>query len=310
MTQEAAHAYIRHGQIPFFRLASATTYDHADAVLLGVPWDGGTTHAPGARFAPWEVRKASARVQSFHPQHKVDVFRALTAVDGGNVAVPPFHPQLAREAIEAEIAAIVSADAIPFTVGGDHSIAYPILRAVAKKHGELAVVHVDAHLDTSGPEVWGDPFHHGTPLRHAIGEGLVARGALHQVAIRAPWGSPEEGAIAADHGARLWDVDTIDDLGIAEVAARIREAVGDRPTYVTFDVDGVDPAYAPGTGTPVPGGISAREAIRLIRGLAGVQLVGMDVVEVCPALDVGDATSTLAAHLLYEGLALAALHGM
>ncbi|MGZ3475435.1 MAG: arginase family protein [Polyangiales bacterium] len=116
--------------------------------------------------------------------------------------------------------------------------------------------------------------------------------------------------VRVQHGARLWDVDTIDDLGIAEDAARIQEAVGDRPTYVTFDVDGVDPAYAPGTGTPVPGGISAREAIRLIRGLAGVQLVGMDVVEVCPALDVGDATSTLAAHLLYEGLALAALHGM
>jgi agmatinase len=237
----------------------------------------------------------------------VDVFAALRVADGGNVAVPPFSATLAREVIENEIASIVAAGAVPFALGGDHSIALPAMRAVAKKHGPLAVIHIDAHLDTSDAEVWGDAFHHGTPLRHAITEGLVERGHLHQVAVRAPWGYPEEGALAAEHGAMLYDVDAIASRGIVSVAQHIVSSVGDRPVYVTFDVDGVDPAFAPGTGTPVPGGISSREAIALLRGLAGVRLVGMDVVEVCPALDHADVTSLLAAHLVYEGLALAAI---
>jgi agmatinase len=231
----------------------------------------------------------------------------MRVADGGNVAVPPFAPALARDVIENEVSSITSAGAVPFLVGGDHSIALPSLRAVAKKHGPLCVVHVDAHLDTSDASVWGDDFHHGTPLRHALEEGLVERGQLHQIGIRAPWGYPEEGALAASHGATLYDVDSIANRGIARVAQHIVSCVGDRPVYVTFDVDGVDPAFAPGTGTPVPGGISSREAIALLRGLAGVRLVGMDVVEVCPGLDLADITVHLAASLLFEGLALAAV---
>jgi len=312
MSQQPAHEYIRHGQTPFFRLHTASAHAHyqgLDAVLLGVPWDGGTTYAPGARMAPWEVRRVSALVQSFHPVHHVDVFRSLRVADGGNAAIPLFHAAMTRQVIEEEVAAIVEAGAVPFIVGGDHSISFPAMRAVAKKHGPLAVVHLDAHLDTSGPEVWGDAFHHGTPIRNAIGEGLIARGALHQIGVRATWGHPEEGAIAAAHDARLWDMGTLEDLGVREVARTIRDAIGDRPTYVTLDVDGIDPAFAPGTGTPVPGGLSSREALRFLRGLAGLNVVGLDVVEVCPARDVGDATSVLAAQLLYEGLALLALNG-
>lgn len=313
MSQQPAHEYIRHGQTPFFRLPIAPMrdgrpiYDAVDAVLLGVPWDGGTTYNPGARLAPWEIRRVSAFLQTFHPVHHVDVFGTLRALDGGNTAIPPFHPAFMREVVEMEVTAIVEAGAVPFVIGGDHSVAYPAIKAVAKKHGRLAIVHVDAHLDTSGAEVWGDDFHHGTPIRHAIQEDLVERGALHQIGIRATWGQPEEGAIAASHDARLWTVDAIHDEGVGTIAARIRDAIGDRPTYVTFDVDGIDPAFAPGTGTPVPGGITSREALRLLRGLAGLNVVGMDVVEVCPAQDHGDTTSTLAAHLLYEGLALVAL---
>jgi agmatinase len=312
MPQTSAMSYVRQGITPFFRLPqvdvhAAAPYAGLDAVVLGVPWDMSITYRPGARFAPFEVRRVSALVQGFHPVHKVDVFGVLRAADGGNVAVPPFAPAIARDAIENEIATILAAGAVPFAVGGDHSIALPALRAVAKKHGPVAVVHVDAHLDTSDAEVWGDAYHHGTPLRHAITEGLVERGHLHQVAVRAPWGYPEEGALAAEHGAMLYDVDAIAARGIASVAQHIVSSVGDRPVYVTFDVDGVDPAFAPGTGTPVPGGITSREAIALLRGLAGVRLVGMDVVEVCPSLDHADITSTLAAHLVYEGLALAAV---
>jgi agmatinase len=196
---------------------------------------------------------------------------------------------------------------VPFAVGGDHSIALPAMRAVAKKHGPLAVVHVDAHFDTSDAEVWGDAYHHGTPLRHAIQEGLVERGQLHQVGIRATWGDAHEAALSAEHGAALYDIGAVATRGIADIAAHIVASVGERPVYVTFDIDAVDPAFAPGTGTPVPGGLTSREAIALLRGLAGVTLVGMDLVEVCPALDHADITSHLAAHIVYEGLALLAV---
>ncbi len=312
MPQTPAFAYIRQGTAPFFRLAqvdvhAAAPYAGLDAVVVGVPYDMATTYHPGARFAPYEVRRASALLQAFHPAHKVDVFGVLRAADGGNVAVPPFSAPLARDVIENEVASIVRAGAVPFAIGGDHSIALPAMRAVAKAHGPLCVVHVDAHLDTSDAEVWGDAYHHGTPLRHAITEGLVDRGQLHQVGIRATWGTPHDGAISADHGATLYDTDAIARHGAAGIAARIVASVGSRPVYITFDVDAVDPAFAPGTGTPVPGGLSSREAIALLRGLAGVRLVGMDVVEVCPALDHADITSHLAAHLAYEGLALCAV---
>jgi agmatinase len=312
MPQTSAMSYIRQGTTPFFRLPvvdvhAASPYAGLDAVVLGVPWDMSVTYRPGARFAPYEIRRVSALTQAFHPIHKVDVFSTLRAADGGNVAVPPFAPALARDVIENEVASIVAAGAVPFAVGGDHSIALPALRAVAKKHGPLAVLHVDAHLDTSDAEVWGDAFHHGAPLRHAIEEGLIDRGQLHQVAVRAPWGHAAEGSLAAEHGATLYEVDAIASRGIACVAQHVVSTIGDRPLYVTFDVDGVDPAFAPGTGTPVPGGISSREALALLRGLAGARLVGMDVVEVCPPLDHADITCHLAAHLLFEGLALAAL---
>jgi agmatinase len=180
------------------------------------------------------------------------------------------------------------------------------MRAVAAAHGPLAVVHVDAHYDTSTAEVWGDPWHHGTPLRHAITEGLIAPGALVQIGVRGPCGAADDGQLVAQHGATTISCDAVDERGMAAIVGEVRAALGDRPLYVTFDVDGVDPAFAPGTGTPVPGGLSAREALQLIRGLFGLRLVGMDVVEVAPPLDFSDLTSHLAAHLLYEGLALLA----
>jgi agmatinase len=312
MSQSSAMTYIREGLSPFFRLPSvdvgaASPYKDLDAVVMGVPWDMAVTYRPGARFAPYEVRRVSALLQGFHPTHKIDVFGAMRVADGGNVAVPPFAPSVARDVIDNEVASIAGAGAVPFLVGGDHSIALPAMRALAKRHGPLAVVHVDAHLDTSDGEVWGDDFHHGTPLRHAIQEGLIEKGQLHQIGVRAPWGYPEEGALAAAHGATLYDVDSIASRGIARVAQHIVACVGERPVYVTFDIDGVDPAFAPGTGTPVPGGLSSREAIALLRGLAGLRLIGMDVVEVCPGLDIADITVHLAATLLFEGLALAAV---
>ncbi|HTN50851.1 MAG TPA: agmatinase [Anaeromyxobacter sp.] len=311
MPQDDALTYLRHGQAPFFRLpvAVAAPPPGTHAVLLGVPTDLGTTYQPGARLAPWHVRRVSALVQPWHPVHRLDVFAEVPAVDGGNAAFPPFSAAAMREAVEARVEEVIAAGAVPFLLGGDHSVSLPALRAVARRRGPLALVHLDAHLDTSGPETWGEAFHHGTPFRHAIDEGLVARGALFHVGIRGPWSSAAEAEPSARHGGRIYAVEELEERGVAAIGAEIRRAVGSRPTYVTFDVDALDPAYAPGTGTPVPGGLTTREALALLRALAGAPLAGMDVVEVSPALDQGDRTSTLAAHLLFEGLALLAAAG-
>jgi agmatinase len=309
--QQSAAEYLAHGQIPFFRLpvapVAAGVPDGARAVLLGVPYDGGTTYRPGARLAPWEVRRASALVQGYHPTHGIEPLSRLAAVDGGNVVFPPFDAAAVRASIQQSVAAVLAHGAVPFLVGGDHSIALPALRAVAARHGPVAVLHLDAHLDTSGPETWGERWHHGTPLRHALEEGLVAPLQLHQLGVRGPLGGPGDREPGAAHGARVVTADELAERGVRAAVRDVLSAVGDLPLYVTFDVDVVDPAYAPGTGTPVPGGISAREALQLLRALAGARLVGMDVVEVSPPFDHADATSHLAAHLLFEGLAVAAL---
>ena len=311
MSQQSAAAYLAHGQTPFFRLPSVPRPQPlpagTGAVLLGVPYDGGVTALPGARFAPFHVRRVSAFVQGWHPVHQVAVFEALRPVDGGNVVFPPFDAAAVRGAIEAEVGAVASSGAIPFLVGGDHSIALPALRALARRHGPVAVIHLDAHLDASGPEVWGEPYHHGTPFRHAVVEGLVAPGQLHQIGLRGAWGAASDGDLTARHGGVRLSADEVLAVGPGAVAADLQAQVGERPVYLSLDVDVVDPAFAPGTGTPVPGGLAARELLQLLRGLAGVRLAGMDLVEVCPPQDVSDLTSHLAAHLLFEGLALAAL---
>lgn len=313
MSQIHPALYVRRGMAPFFRLPSAeveagpAAYHGAEVVLLGVPWDGGTTHQPGARFAPWAVRRSSAMLQSYHRIHQVDVFGSLACVDGGNVMFPPFSAEAARALIEEEVKAVLGAGAAPFLVGGDHSITWPVLRAMAEHHGPLAVVHLDAHLDTSTGELWGDDYHHGTPFRHALQTGAISYGGLHQVGIRGPLASAEDLQFGASYGAQVYGPEVLERESASQLALRIRETIGDRPTYLSFDVDGVDPAYAPGTGTPVPGGLSAKETISLLQGLAGLNVVGMDVVEINPSLDQGDRTASLGAHLLYEGLALLAL---
>ena len=306
--QDPALAYLRHGQIPFFRLPTSRDLAAADAAVLGVPHDGGTTYVPGARLAPYHVRRVSALVQGFHPVHGLDVFAGLRCVDGGNVVFPPFDRELMRAEVEAEIARLAAVRVAPVVVGGDHSITLPILRALANRHGPLAVVHLDAHLDISGPDVWGDAFHHGTPIKHAIDEGLIADGQLYQIGIRGPRGGAGDDELVRAHGHTLITTDEVGERGARRVCSELRERIGARPVYVTCDIDAVDPAYAPGTGTPVPGGLTAREALGLVRGLAGLAVCGGDLVEYCPALDHADITAHLAAYLVWEILAVIAVH--
>ena len=279
----------------------------ADVAILGVPHDGGTTYQPGARFAPYHVRRVSALVQGHHPHHNLDVFSRLRCVDGGNVVFPQFDRAAMRAAVEREVRRLASVRTAPLMVGGDHSITLPALRALAKRFGPLAVVHFDAHLDLSGPDVWGDDHHHGTPIRHAIDEGLIETGQLYQIGIRGPRGGSADDVVARSQGHTIITADAVGDREPKRVCAELRERIGERPVYVTFDVDAVDPAFAPGTGTPVPGGLTAREALALVRGLAGLWVIGGDVVEVCPPLDHADVTSHLASHLLWEMLAAIAI---
>lgn len=314
MSQLHPLEYIRGAHASFFRLpmaranvAGAGRYKGAEAVLLGVPWDGGTTYQPGARLAPYHLRRVSALIQGHHPVHGVDVFGALRVIDGGNVPTSPFDAAASRAMIQEAVAEVLAMDAVPFIAGGDHSITLPALRAVAAKHGPVAVVHLDAHLDTSTAELWGEPYHHGTVFRHALEEGLIAPGQLHQVGIRASWGAPSDAALSQRHGGTLVTIDQLMDVGPVRTAHRLLTKLGQHPTWISFDVDALDPAFAPGTGTPVPGGMTSREAIALLRSLASVRLCGMDVVEVAPALDHADITAHLGAQLLFEGLALYAL---
>jgi len=286
-------------------LPSARAHDEpADAVILGVPHDGGTTYQPGARFAPYHVRRTSALVQTYHPVHRVDVFGRLRAFDGGNIVFPPFDRAAMREAVGARIRDIARAGAAPFIVGGDHSITAPVLGALAAAKGPLAVLHVDAHHDTSGSETWGDDHHHGTPIRHALANGWIASCALASIGIRGPLGAAHDTDLVRRHDALIASPDDLAARGLPRIIAELRERFAGHPVYVTIDVDGLDPAFAPGTGTPVPGGLTTREVLGLLRGLAGMNLIGMDVVEIAPALDHADLTCHLGAHLLFEGLAL------
>lgn len=306
MKQQSAAEYIHHGQTPFFRLPAATSPEDADAVFVGVPFDAGVTYRPGARFAPYELRRVSALMQSYHPEQRVDVFERLSVYDGGNVTVAPFDRAQSAALIEHRVATLVRGGAVPFVVGGDHSIALPVMRALRDRHGELAVVQFDAHLDTSDGETWGDDFHHGTPFRHALSEGVIARGALAQIGIRASWAHAGEGDFTNRYDSLVLSADAVEERGVRDVANAIRERVRDRPLYVSFDLDAVDPAFAPGVGTPVAGGLTSREALRLVRALAGCNLVGMDVVEIAPNYDVSDITLQLGAQILFEGLGVLA----
>lgn len=314
MDQRPFESYVRHGLTPFFRLPPPDPqrlgddiYRGCDVALIGVPYDGGTTYRSRARLAPYHIRRVSALVAGFHPTHRIEVFERLRARDCGNVMAPPFNAAAMRELVCAETATMLEAGAMPFVVGGDHSVSLPVLRALAKRHGPVALVHVDAHFDCSTAEGWGEKFHHGTPIRNAIEEGLLAPGKVVQVGLRGPWATAHDGDLLDDHGGLRFTTDELAAVGPAIAARRIVELLGDTPVYLSIDVDAVDPAFAPGTGTPIPGGMTARELLGFLRGLAGVKLCGCDLVEVTPMLDHADVTCLLAAHVLFEGLALAAL---
>ena len=291
----------------FMRLPHQTDLRGVDVAILGVPFDGGTSYRPGARLGPREIRAQSSLIRPYSYFQKVSPFAALTIVDAGDVDAPPVGIEPAYAAIESGVTRILEAGATPLVAGGDHSISLPCLRAAAAQFGPLALVQFDAHIDTWG-DYFGGKYFHGSPFRRAIEERIVDPAAYVQIGIRGPmYGDDEDFAFQRDRGVTTIDIRMVKSDGVAATMARVREIAGTRPLYVTFDIDCVDPAYAPGTGTPEVGGLTSYEAQELVRGLAGANVVACDVVEVAPVFDgPGQITALLAANIMFELLCVIA----
>jgi len=289
------------------RLPHQTDLTGVDVAILGVPFDGGTSYRPGARLGPREIRSQSSLIRPYSYFQKVSPFERLRIVDAGDVDAPPVGIEPAYVAIEAAVDRILGAGAIPMIAGGDHSISLPILRAIARRHGPVALVQFDAHIDTWG-DYFGGKYFHGSPFRRAIEEGLIVPAQYVQIGIRGPmYGEDEDFAFQRGHGVTTIDIGQVKADGVEKTMSRVRALVGDRPLYVTFDIDSVDPAFAPGTGTPEVGGLTSYEAQELVRGLAGLSLAGCDIVEVSPLFDgPGQITALLAANLMFELLGVIA----
>lgn len=279
----------------------------ADVAILGVPYDGSTSYRSGTRFGPRSIREQSMLLWGYNNVLGVDPFKTLKIVDYGDVEVVPVDVVASHQAIERDAGAITSAGTTLLTLGGDHSITLPLLRAHARRHGPVAVVHLDAHPDTWDMEYGGQKYSHGTPFRRAIEEGLIDTQSYLQIGIRGPTAGPQDYADALRLGARMITLDEAVTRGIADVVDEVRGRVDGKPVYLSIDIDCHDPAFAPGTGTPEVGGFTSYQVLQLVRGLRGMRLVGGDIVEVSPPFDHGGITSILAANLAFEMLSLLAL---
>ncbi|MFG1705286.1 agmatinase [Nonomuraea sp. M3C6] len=294
------------GPATFARLPSLSDVGQAEVAVVGVPFDTGVSYRPGARFGPAAVREASRLLRPYHPALDVAPFERVQVADAGDIACNPFDIGEAIETIDAAASELLAGGAKPVTIGGDHTIALPLLRAVSRVHGPVALLHFDAHLDT-WDTYFGAAYTHGTPFRRAVEEGLLDTEALSHVGIRGPL----YGRRDLDEDRRLgFGILTARDVlrrGVDEVIDVLRQRVGDRPLYVSIDIDVLDPAHAPGTGTPEAGGLTSRELLEILRGLEGCDLVGADVVEVAPAYDHAEITSIAASHIAYDLVSLLAL---
>jgi agmatinase len=290
----------------FMRLPHVTDLDDVDAAAVGIPFDTGTSFRPGPRFGPEAIRSASSLIRPFHPGFGIDVLEALNTVDYGDVPVAPGDTPGSLERIEAGLAPLVEAGVFTLGLGGDHTITLAELRAHAKRHGPLALVQLDAHADT-WDEYFGQKHFHGTTFRRAAEEGLLDPHASVQAGMRGSLYSADDERLSTDLGFRLIAADELRALGPKAYGAQVRERVGDRPVFLSFDVDFLDPAFAPGTGTPEIAGFSTADAVAFLRALRGIRLVGADVVEVSPSYDgPGQVTAVAAANVGFELLALRA----
>ena len=296
----------RYTEIPtFMRTPHVSEVTDLDIALVGVPFDGGVTNRPGARHGPREIRNMSSLTRTIHHVTRVNPYELCRIGDVGDVHFTNvYHLDEAIKNIEAFYIKLHAAGIIPLGVGGDHSITYPIFKAIADQR-PLGLIHIDAHTDT-WDEFLGSSVHHGAPFRRAVEDGLLDPKRTVQIGIRGAQTKSEGWDYSVEKGMRLIFIEEFAKTGVEAVIAEARKVVGEGPTYISFDVDSLDPVYAPGTGTPEIGGLTTREAQALLRGCRGLNLIGGDVVEVAPPFDPTGNTALVGATMMYEILCLLA----
>jgi guanidinobutyrase len=289
------------GPATMMRLPPATSAAGLDAAFIGVPLDIGTSNRAGARFGPRQIRAESALLRPYNMATGAAPFDALQVADLGDVPINTYSIARSLDIITAFYDTVLAARCRPLTLGGDHTIALPILRALARRHGPLALVHVDAHADVND-EMFGERVTHGTPFRRAVEEGLLACDRVWQIGLRGSGYTADDFDWPRRQGFTIVPAHEVWYQSLAPLMAQVRERVGTTPVYITFDIDGLDPAYAGGTGTPEVGGLSVPQGLEIIRGCRGLNVVGGDLVEVSPPYDPSGNTALLGANLLYEML--------
>jgi len=290
----------------FMRLPHVKTTEGVDVAVVGVPFDTGASYRVGARFGPEAIRNVSALLRHHNEVLDVSIFDHCSVVDYGDLPINPGYIEDSYKMIEEGLLPVLEGGVTPIMLGGDHSVTLPELRAVAKRHGPVALIHFDSHSDT-GDKRFGRRYTHGTPFRRAIEEELILVDHSIQAGMRGSIYSRDSLDDARKLGFDLVTAVEAQEHGIDELIRRVRERAGDAKAFVSFDIDFVDPAYAPGTGTPEVGGFTSSEALRVVRGLRGLDLVGFDLVEVLPQHDPSQITALLAANIVYEFISLIAL---
>ena len=290
----------------FMRMERRNSAEGLDFAIYGIPFDTASSFRTGARFGPQSIRNISVMMKTNHPIHEVNILDYLKGADLGDVNVVPGYILPTYDAIENFTGKIVEEGAVPIALGGDHAITLGELRAIAKKHGPVSLIHFDSHADIND-EVFGEKFNHGTPFRRAIEEGVIDPHKSIQVGMRGSLYDANEFKLAKELGLRTIPTHEVREMGIPAVIKEINNRVGDNKAFLSIDIDFFDPAYAPATGTPEVGGYTSLEGLTFLRGLKGINFAGMDIVEVAPAYDISDITSLLAANLVFEFLSILAL---
>lgn len=290
----------------FMRLPQVTDLAGVDFAVVGVPFDTGGTYRVGARFGPEGIRRESVLLRPYNPALDIAIFDICSGVDYGDLPVTPGYLPESHKQIEEGATAVFQSSATPIFLGGDHSVTLPLLRTAAKKHGPVALLQFDSHGD-----VWhgyfGGKDTHGTPMRRAVEEGLLDLSRSLQIGLRGPVYDAHDVQLSRDLGFQVITGPELHQMGMPAALAQMRARLGNGPAYLTFDIDFVDPAYAPGTGTPEVGGFTGAQSLQLLRGLVGLNFIGYDVVEVMPPYDPANITSLLAANLAYEFISLEAI---
>ena len=285
----------------FMRLPAAEGAEGLDACFVGVPMDIGTSHKPGTRFGPRQIRAESAMLRPYNMATRLSPFDRMQVADIGDVAIDTFDLKRSVHIIEETFTSIVATGCVPLAMGGDHTLTFPILKAVAARHGPVGLIHVDAHADIND-EMFGERIAHGTPFRRAFEAGVIDPVRTWQIGLRGTGYADDDFEWSRAQGFRVVQAEQCWHRSLAPLMEEVRAEMGDGPVYLSYDIDSLDPAYAPGTGTQEIGGLTTIQALEIVRGCAGLRLVGCDLVEVSPPLDPVGTTALVAANLLYEML--------